>query len=342
MKVMVTGGCGFLGSHVCTYYRKMGWDVISYDNMTKYELERTGFNVELARNYNRDLLNSIGVEILTQDIRNFDELLTASDGCDYIIHTAAQPAMTLSVTDPVLDFTTNALGTFNVLEAARIHQIPVATCGTIHIYGTGINDTLHEEKKRYIRDPVAISESHPVMTGTLTPLHASKKSGEDYLMAYIHSYGVKAATFRLTGLYGENQFGGEDHGWAAHFTISAIRKKAITLFGNGKQLRDIVFATDVCTAFHAFYEKQQPGIYNIGGGETNTISLLECIDYLEEVLGRKVDYQFGGERHGDLKYFVSDTSLAKKQLGWEPTISPQVGLKRLHDWVLENKRIFNV
>ena len=138
MKVLVTGGCGFLGSHVCEFYINRGDSVISYDSMTKYELERVGYGVEASRDYNWNYLEKLGVTMVKEDIRDFETLLEHSQGVDYIIHTAAQPAMTISEEDPELDFTTNVRGTFNVLKVARELNIPIASCGTVHIYGNKI------------------------------------------------------------------------------------------------------------------------------------------------------------------------------------------------------------
>ena len=340
MKVLVTGGCGFIGSHVCEFYRNLDWDVVSYDNMTKYELEKTGYNADLARDYNWDFLQNIGVELHKKDIRDFNDLLKAGEGCDYIIHTAAQPAMTLSMESPYLDLTTNVIGTYNVLELAKRLQSPVVSCATIHVYGTGINAGLTEEETRYVREPASIDEDAPIMTGSITPLHASKMSAECYVRTFIDIYKVRAASFRLTGLYGSRQFGGEDHGWVANFIIKALTKRPITIFNTGKQVRDILYATDLCHAFHAFYEKQIPGIYNIGGGPKTSISLIETINYLEELLGRKIDYSFGGERWGDLYYWISDTTRTKKLLGWEAETLPEDGIKKLLEWVRENINIF--
>lgn len=340
MKVLVTGGCGFIGSHVCEFYRRLGWDVVSYDNMTKYELEKTGYRVTLARDYNWNFLKEIGAELVKKDIRNLDDLMESASGCDYIIHTAAQPAMTLSVENPYLDFTTNVVGTYNVLETAKRLRIPVVSCATIHVYGTGINDTLSQGETRYLREPAAIDESAPIMTGNITPLHASKMSGETYVRAFIDTYEVKAASYRLTGLYGPRQFGGEDHGWVANFIIKALTQRPITIFNTGKQVRDILYAEDLCKAFHAFYEKQIPGIYNIGGGPKTSISLLETIMYIEELIDRKTDYTFGGERWGDLHYWISDTTKARKFLGWDAEILPKDGIKRLFEWVQGNIDIF--
>jgi CDP-paratose 2-epimerase len=340
MKVLVTGGCGFIGSHVCDYFKSQGWDVVSYDSMTKYELERTGYAVEGARDFNLNYLKSIGCEMLIKDIRNYNDLHEAAKKCDYIVHTAAQPAVTISCEDPVLDFETNTYGTFNVLEVARQLKIPVASCATIHVYGNKINDDLKEEKTRFVREPAEIDETQRCVEGILTPLHASKRSGDIYLQTYIDTFGVEAASFRLTGLYGPRQFGGEDHGWVANFCIRAVVGWPIVIFGTGKQVRDILYATDVAKAFMAFFNERKPGIYNIGGGSKTSLSLLECIDVIEEIRGVRPDVKFDDERHGDLKYFICNAEKAKKEIKWEAQVSPKEGVSKLIEWIEENKSIF--
>jgi len=340
MKVLVTGGCGFLGSHVCEYYINRGDQVISYDNMTKYELKRIDYIEEGARDYNWHYLQSIGVQMVKEDICDFDSLMAHAVGVDYIVHTAAQPAMTIGMEDPELDFNVNVQGTFNVLRAARALDVPIASCGTIHIYGNKINETLTEGETRYLRDPMAIDETHPVVEGLLTPLHASKRAGEIYLQTYIDTYGVKAASFRLSGLYGPRQFGGEDHGWVANFAIRAMMGRPLRIFGSGKQIRDIISPTDVCKAFQAFYEHQQPGIYNIGGGGDYAISLVECIELIGELLGTTPMVEFEEERKGDLLYFICDTAKAKEKLKWQPNIAPKEGVMQLIQWLQKEKKLF--
>ena len=331
-----------MGSHVCEYYAKRGDSVISLDNMTKYELERTGYMADAARQYNWNYLQAAGVRLVKDDVRNAEALMDHCSGCDYIVHTAAQPAMTLSWEDPVNDFTTNAAGTLNVLEAARRHGIPVASCATIHIYGNRINETLSEAETRYVRAPAAIDESHPTLEGTLSPLHASKMSADIYVRTYADVYGVKAASFRLTGIYGPRQLGGEDHGWVANFSIRAVLGWPLTIFGTGKQLRDILFVTDAASAFHAFYKNPIPGVYNIGGGEPFSISLIECIDMIREICRKEVTVRFEPDRYGDLRYFICDTSKAKQSLGWSPLVAPRQGIERLIDWIGENKDLFSI
>ena len=340
MKVLVTGGCGFLGSHVCEFYIKKGAEVVSYDNMTKYELSRTGYGSEPARDYNWNFLKNMGVTMQKADIRDFDLLLKLCEGCDYIIHTAAQPAMTISWENPVLDFTTNVIGTFNVLEVARKLKIPVASCATVHVYGNKINDGLTEGDTRYIRNPEAIDESIRTLEGILTPLHASKASADVYVKTYIDTYNLEAASFRLTGIYGTRQFGGEDHGWVANFSIRAVMGWPVNVYGTGKQVRDIIYATDVCEAFDAFYKSRKSGIYNIGGGSKTAISLLECIDLISKLTEKKPHVRFGPKRQGDLLYFICDVSKAKRELGWEPKVRPQEGITTLLTWIKENRYLF--
>ncbi|MEM2619535.1 MAG: NAD-dependent epimerase/dehydratase family protein [Candidatus Hadarchaeales archaeon] len=340
MRVLVTGGCGFLGSHICEYYRRLGEEVVSLDNLTKHELMRTGYEVEGARMHNWNFLKELGVELVKGDVRNMEDLRAAGKDCDFIVHTAAQPAMTISIEDPVLDITTNVLGTFNVLETARKLDVPVVYCSTIHVYGPKLNEEVKELETRYTRDPVAIDENYPVMRGTLTPLHASKYSAEIYVRTYIDTYGLEAATFRLTGMYGPRQFGGEDHGWVANFTIRSLLGLPITIFGSGKQVRDILYASDAAASFDAFYKRRKPGTYNIGGGPERAISLLECLELIKKIAGVEQKIVFKETRQGDLWYFVCDIEKARRELGWQPRVSNEEGIRRLVDWVRGNIGLF--
>lgn len=269
-----------------------------------------------------------------------------ASGCQFIAHTAAQPAMTISWEDPDLDFTTNVLGTFNVLTAAREHKIPVVSCSSVHVYGPWINDTLIEGETRFTREPVVISEDDRTMnggkSGLISPLHASKASAEYYVKTFADMYGVKAATFRYTGIYGARQFGGEDHGWVANFCIRNIMRWPITVFGNGKQLRDILYASDAASAFLSYQRNPVPGTYNIGGGPKHMISLLECIELIEKLSGHKSEVKFGPKRSGDLSYFVCNIDRVCKTLNWQPQILPEEGVGTLLSWLKENVDLFDV
>ncbi len=341
MKVLVTGGCGFLGSHICELFKQKEWEVIAYDNLTTYEFKKNVYMKPEARYYNKEMLERLGVKVVVEDIRDKEILMKWCENVDYICHTAAQPTMTLSWEEPERDFSTNVRGTFNVLEAARKLDVPVVSCNSIHCYGPAkINSELREEETRYVREPAAIDENEPLLQGIVTPLHASKAAAENYVRCYIDQYGLKVASFRLTGIYGPNQFGGEDHGWVANFSIRNVLGLPLTIFGTGKQLRDVLYATDVARAFEAFYENQKPGIYNIGGGEKTMISLLECIKLIEEITGKNSDIKFDKDRFGDLRYFVSATSKVKKELGWEPKVMPKEGVRKLIEWIIANENLF--
>ena len=340
MKILVTGGCGFLGSHICEYYKKKREDVIALDNLTKYELMRTGYNAKAARNYNVNFLKKIGVKMIKGDIRNKNLVMKTAQNCDYIVHTAAQPAMTVSIEQPELDFTTNVVGIFNLLEAARKYNIPLVNSSTIHVYGNAINETIKKGKDRFFRNPSTIPEDYPIMQGKITPLHASKRSAELLVQTYIDTYDIKAANFRLTGMYGPRQFGGEDHGWVANFAIRTLLGLPIKIYGTDKQVRDILYVSDAVTAFDAFYKSSKSGTYNIGGGKDTIISLKECLKMIKETVKTKQNISFEPARLGDLWYFACNITKADKEINWQPSISPKEGVKILIKWIKENIEIF--
>ncbi len=339
-KVLVTGGCGFLGSHICELFVKENWEVISYDNLTKYELNRTKYSIESARNHNLDFLKQLKVENIQECVTNIQKLEESISQVDYVIHTAAQPAMTISLEDPKYDFNTNITGTFNILELAKKYKVPVAICSTVHVYGNEINGKIIEQEKSYTLKGKGIDESTPILMGNLTPLHASKGAADLYSKAYIDSYNLNAAVFRLTGIYGPRQFGGEDHGWVANFVIRNMLNKDINIFGNGKQTRDILYVADAAKAFLNYYNNQRPGIYNLSGGSSCEISLLETLDMIEKITTKKSKINFMQARIGDLSFFSCSCNKAKNQLHWSPTTLPLEGITKLKDWVQSNTPLF--
>lgn len=346
-KILVTGGCGFLGSHVCELFKEKGWDVIAYDNLTKYEYTRVPyFDIEKVRDYNLNYLEKLGVAVIIDDIRNFKMLSKIAEGCSFIAHCAAQPAMTIAIEDPDLDFDVNARGTLNILDCARIFDIPVVNCSTIHVYGSGLNNYLVEGDTRFfllgnrqsIREE---DEKHELMSGRITPLHASKFAMENYVKAYSDTYGVKAANFRLTGIYGPRQFGGEDHGWVANFAIRTILGFPIKVFGTDKQVRDILYVKDAANAFYKWYKGGcLSGTYNIGGGEACITSIRNCLNILNLITGKKQDITLLPPRLGDLYYFCCDSRKALETFKWSPDTLPQEGINELVKWIEENKEMF--
>lgn len=343
MKVLVTGGCGFLGSHVCELFKEKGWDVVAYDNMTKFEYNRAGFKDEV-RDYNLKYLESIDVLVIVDDVRNLKMLQKAINGSNLVAHCAAQPAMTIAIENPRLDFDVNVQGILNVLDVCRDKKIPVANCSTIHVYGNALNKHLSDANKSHFRYKYgkAIGEdSVPLLMGSLSPLHASKRAAELYVQAYADTYKLPTANFRLTGIYGPRQFGGEDHGWVANFTIRTLLGQLIKIFGTDKQVRDILYVKDAAMAFWNWYKRGCPsGTYNIGGGEKTAISIREVLDYLATETGKISDVEMLPKRHGDLWWFVSDCTKAEKAFGWQPFIMPDVGLSILIDWIQQERSLF--
>jgi CDP-paratose 2-epimerase len=348
MKLLCTGAAGFLGSHVCELFKSKGWNVLAYDNLTKFELRRTDYNVEKVRQYNIDFLESIGVELVVEDIRDIVKLKYHAKGCDYIINCAAQPAMTIALESPGYDADVNIMGTLNILKVGRDLHIPIAICSTIHVYGNKFNELeLDPEVNKYqfqyypqLRTPI-INEDMPLLTGLLTPLHASKYTTELYARAFIESFNSDIFVARLTGIYGERQTGSEDHGWVANFAIRTICEKPIKVFGTDKQCRDILYVKDAAQAFLDWYERGRlSGVYLIGGGVPCLTSIKKCLQTLSDITDKKQNIILEPARPGDLWYFCCDIKKAKQAFDWKPTVLPYDGISRLVDWVKNNQELF--
>lgn len=342
-KVLVTGGCGFLGSHVCECFKSKGWQVVAYDNLTKFEYARAFKNHEKIRDYNLRFLEDIDVPTIIDDIRNYKMLLKAAKGADLIAHCAAQPAMTVAIENPFLDHSVNVEGTLCVLEAAREVGAAVVNCSTIHIYGNGLNEQLYgvKDRKRLASLEGPIGESHVVLTGKLSPLHASKYSTETYVNAYSDTYNLRAANFRLTGIYGPRQFGGEDHGWVANFTIRTLLGQPIKIFGTDQQVRDILYVRDAANAFLSWFSADRPGgTFNIGGGKECSTSIRELLDTLKVMRGLSSPEELLPPRPGDLWWFISNYGLAKYAFDWEPEVLPTEGVKSLVEWIEKERSLF--
>lgn len=343
-RILVTGGAGLVGSHCAEYFAKRGDDLVILDNLMRSNL--FGYDKESVE-YNWDYLKRYkNIERIKGDVRNEKDVLRAiGKGMDVVIHTAGQPGVPLSVKIPKEDFSINAFGTLNVLECLR-QKSPKASflyTSTNKVYGENVDKlSLKELDKRYIYDGVkGVNENMLTDLTGHTPYGVSKLVGDLYTQEYAHIYGMKTAIFRMSCIYGIRQFGFEDQGWVAWFIIANLLNKPITIYGNGKQVRDLLYVTDLVRAFEKFIDSGiKHEVFNIGGGPENTTSLLEFLSEIEKLTGKKTKLTFSHWRPSDQKVYVSDISKAKEQLNWNPQIGPREGIEKLVEWIDKNKEIF--
>ncbi len=344
MRILVTGGAGLVGSHAAEYYAKRGHKVTILDNLLRSSLfDYSKKSVEYNWNYLGKYRN---IKRVRGDVRNKNDVLSAiGSGVDACIHAAGQPGVPSSIKNPLEDFSINAFGTANVLECLR-NKSKGATfiyCSTNKIYAENVDKfSLLEKNSRYAyKDIKAISEDLSIDHSGHTPYGVSKLAGDLYVQEYAHMYKMKTAVFRMSCIYGTRQFGFEDQGWVAWFVIANLMKKPITIFGNGKQVRDLLYVTDLISAFDKFVRSDlRHGVFNVGGGVKNTISLLEFIEKIERLSGNKTKVSFKDWRPSDQKVYISDITKINRALGWRPKIDISTGLKRLNDWVKKNKDKF--
>ena len=332
-----TGGAGFIGSNLARRLLSQGQRVRILDSLARPGVER---NL-------RWLKDQFGgrLEHVSADIRAAGQVAAAAAGVDAIFYLAAQVAVTTSVLDPRLDFAVNALGTLNVLEAARRQSTPpvVLFASTNKVYG-GMEDVRIVEKGgRYVYQDLVqgAAESQPL--DFHSPYGCSKGAADQYVRDYARIYGIPTLICRMSCIYGTRQMGNEDQGWVAHFVISACLGRPLTIFGDGKQVRDVLFVDDLLDAYQAAVARRERlagQIFNLGGGPGNTLSLLELLDLLQERLGRAPEVSFAGWRAGDHRVYVSDTRKAQRELDWSPRVSPAEGVNRMVDWVQENPGLF--
>ena len=345
-KVAITGGAGFIGSHAADYFSRDDGQVVICDNFSRSRNLRTSGGGNPS--YNWAYLQKRHPRMLLQeiDVRDFPLLESAVRGTDLIIHTAGQVAVTTSLKDPRNDFEVNVLGTLNVLEAARKNDAAVLFCSTNKVYGDNVNKIpLKTDRTRYSFDKSSTGQGVDELlsidhTGH-SPYGSSKLAADIYVQDYAHTYGLRTGVFRMSCIYGERQFGVEDQGWLAWFVIATVTGRPITIYGDGKQVRDVLYVRDLIEAFDLFLQSNlRHGVFNIGGGPENTLSLLELIELLQKTIGRRPQVSFGEWRASDQKVYISDIRKARQILGWKPTVDPQEGLKRVVNWVRENKALF--
>jgi CDP-paratose 2-epimerase len=333
--VLITGGCGFVGTNLADRLLREGHRVCVFDNLSRPGVER---NLDwLREQHGKNLI------VRTEDTRDTGAVRDAVRRASHAFHLAAQVAVTTSLQDPLEDFEVNARGTLNVLEAIRgsIQKPPLFFTSTNKVYG-GLDDVpLDEETLRYVpRDQVVarhgISEDRPL--DFHSPYGCSKGTADQYVRDYARSYGLKTVVFRMSCIYGPHQFGTEDQGWVAHFLIRALNREPITVYGDGKQVRDILFVEDLVSAL--LLSAQHIDVcsgraFNIGGGAANTISLRELLTMIRKFEGREPRVDWSDWRTGDQKYYVSDAALFGELTGWRPAVGVAEGIRTLREWLVE-------
>jgi CDP-paratose 2-epimerase len=333
--LLVTGGAGFIGSHAARHFLGRGWRVTVYDNLSRVGASH-------ALDWLRSHPNAGQLSVVVADVRDVDQLAPAAAPADAILHAAGQTAVTTSVANPRKDFEDNALGTLNVLEAARAgNRNPVIIfTSTNKVYG-GMDDVavaLDGDRYRYVDLPLGAPETQPL--DFHSPYGCSKGAADQYVRDYARIYGMRTVVYRQSCIYGHWQFGTEDQGWLAHFAISAVLDTPITIYGDGKQARDALYIDDLVDAFElaiAKGERIAGRIFNVGGGPANVLSLLELIAMLQEMRGRPMAVSYGDWRPGDQRIYVSDIRKIQGELGWQPKIDVRTGVERLYRWAEENR-----
>lgn len=336
--ILITGGAGFIGINAAERFIKDGWQVIIFDNLSRQGTEK---NIEyLTKNF-------LGkFELIKGDIRtDLDSLQEACDKSQAIIHLAAQVAVTTSVENPKEDFEINAGGTLNVLEAARKsgNKPFIIYSSTNKVYG-GMEDVeIIEDNNKYVYKDLVDGVSETRQLDFHSPYGCSKGSADQYIRDYSRIYDIPTVVFRQSCIYGPHQFGVEDQGWVAWFIIAVTLGKQLTIYGDGKQVRDVLYVDDLINLYKIAIDKQNEikgQVYNIGGGAKYTMSLLELIGYLNEIFKTEIKLEYSDWRPGDQKVYISNIAKAKKELDWKPLINPKEGVEKLANWIKENKNLF--
>jgi CDP-paratose 2-epimerase len=320
MRALITGGAGFIGCNLADRLAAGGHEVIVYDALARQGVERN-----LAWLEDRHGAKIIAV---TADVRDAQAVSGVVREADAVFHLAAQVAVTSSLSDPKTDFEVNAQGTLNILQAARPKRTPVVFASTNKVYGDLADVPLELADDGYRpRDAGlrahGVDERRPL--DFHTPYGCSKGAADQYVLDYAHTFGLPTCVLRMSCIYGPHQFGTEDQGWVAHFLIRSLQGQPITIYGDGRQVRDLLHVSDAVDAYLAALERiaqVSGGAFNLGGGPANAVSLLQLLRHIEKLIGRKPSTAFQDWRAGDQRYYVSDASAARRVLG----------LRRPRDW----------
>lgn len=332
-RVLITGGAGFIGTNVAKRLLSLGSEVTVFDDLSRPGVEN---NLRWLQGTFPGLVKAIN-----GDVRDRAALDAAVVDASAVFHFAAQVAVTTSLVDPTRDFQVNALGTVNLLEALRALPVPppLVFTSTNKVYG-GLEDvSLRVRGDRY--EPVdAVTRASGIGETRALDFHSpygcSKGAADQYVVDYARTYGLPAVVFRMSCIYGPHQHGTEDQGWVAHFLIQSMRGQEITVFGDGRQVRDVLFVEDLVDAFQAAVENIEAlsgQAFNIGGGPDNTTSLLELIALIGELDGSRPTLRLEGWRPGDQRYYVTNTSKFTASTGWMPRVGVREGVGRLHQWL---------
>ena len=338
MKTIITGGAGFIGSNAASRYMTRGDEVVVIDN-----LSRKGGRENLEWLNSQGTLSFIQADIC--DAKAMHRIFASHRDADVILHLAGQVAVTTSVEDPRADFEANATGTLNILEAARLAETkaPILFSSTNKVYGGMENVGVAAHNGRYAYADLAAGVDEQQNLDFHSPYGCSKGAADQYVRDYSRIYGMKTVVFRQSCIYGYRQLGVEDQGWVAWFTIAAVLDKPITIYGDGKQVRDILFIEDLLDAYDAALkniDRTSGKVYNIGGGPKNVMSVREVLEFVSRKQNRDVPFNLADWRPGDQRVYVSNIAKAKTDFGWEPKIDSAQGLELLYEWVTANTELF--
>jgi CDP-paratose 2-epimerase len=335
--VLITGGAGFIGSNFARHLLENGASVRILDNLSRGGVE-----------HNLAMLQHAGgsrLEFLEADVRDAQLLREAVADRDEVYHFAAQVAVTTSIAQPRQDFEINLLGTFNILEAVRLsHRRPFTLfTSTNKVYGDLAGVPVRESTRSYsFCDRSSVNEDQPL--DFHSPYGCSKGAADQYVRDYARIYGIPAVVFRMSCIAGPQQFGNEDQGWFAHFLYSLIAERPLTIYGDGRQVRDILNVHDLIAAFDAarIHASRTAGhIYNIGGGSRNAASLLEVLDLLERITGKRRQVTFAPPRQGDQRIFITDFTRFSHATGWAPQYSIEHTATHILEWAERNHSILS-
>lgn len=345
MRVLVTGGAGLIGYHAAMYYHNKGAQVHVLDNLERADLlghtvtpQQCCFNIDNLRSKKIDWINA---DVSKPETFNF------LDRYDYILHFAGQCGVPTSIDNPRRDMEVNYLGTFNILEFARRTGAAVAFASTNKVYPIHDVFTKNPVKNRWeFANRTWALTGFPIvhdLEGSRTPYGASKYAADILCQEYAHTYGVRTGVFRMSCIYGPNQvLSFAEQGWASWFSLATLKGWPLTIYGDGDQVRDMLYVEDCVRAYDYFLKSElKHGVWNLGGGVDQTITLNEHLNLMEQITGRRSEVSFEDWRPADQKCYISDILPLKKDLGWEPLVKPQEGLINVTNFFREHLDLFN-